>query len=299
MSSVRCGQMALPAESLSESWSSSLAEPFSTGENPRWEVYAGDARDVLLQLSAKSVNCVVTSPPYYWQRDYGVRGQIGMEPTVEDYVSNIVEVFRGVRHVLQPGGVVFLNLGDTYYSKKGKPHGRDEKHRGRQLARRTLRAVDGPGLGLPRKSLLGIPWRTALGLAEDGWTLRADVILLRRSAMPEPTAHDRPWRHHEHVFIFSNGPRYFFNRDGLDGEEDVWHIEPERKNPARGQHYAPFPTALVERCLASGCPKKGVVLDPFAGGGTTLAVAKERGLKSIGVELNPAFCQIIVDRLSS
>jgi DNA modification methylase len=267
---------------------------------PRWQVYCGDARDGLFELPPQSVNCVVTSPPYYWQRDYGVDGQLGMERTVEAYVANIVQVFKGIRHALRPDGVVFLNLGDTYYSKKGKPHGRDDKHRARQLARRTLRAVDGPGLGLPRKSLLGIPWRTALGLAQDGWTLRSDVIWLRRNSMPEPTALDRPWRHYEHVFIFSPGPRYYFDRDGLEGEEDVWHIEPDpSRNPVRGQHYAPFPAALVDRCLMAGCPDDGVVLDPFAGGGTTLAVAKEQRLASIGVELNPAFCQIIADRLSS
>ena len=275
-------------------------DPFAASPpraRPRWAVYCGDARELLYELPAQSVNCVVTSPPYYWQRDYGVAGQMGMEQTVEAYVDNMVEVFRGLKHVLRPDGVVFLNLGDTYYSKKGRPHGRDDKHRARQLARRTLRAVDGPGLGLPRKSLLGIPWRTALGLAQDGWTLRADVIWLRRSAMPEPTALDRPWRHHEHVFIFSLGPRYYFNREGLAGEEDVWHIEPDRQNPARGQHYAPYPAALVERCLDSGCPEGGVVLDPFAGGGTTLDVAQKRRLASIGVELNPRFCEVIADRL--
>lgn len=275
-------------------------DPFAASPpraRPRWAVYCGDSREVLYELPPQSVNCVVTSPPYYWQRDYDVDGQMGMEQTVEGYVENMVEVFRGLKHVLRPDGVVFLNLGDTYYSKKGRPHGRDDKHRGRQLARRTLRAVDGPGLGLPRKSLLGIPWRTALGLAQDGWTLRADVIWLRRSAMPEPTALDRPWRHHEHVFIFSLGPRYYFNRNGLGGEEDVWHIEPDRANPARGLHYAPYPAALVERCLDAGCPDGGVVLDPFAGGGTTLAVAQKRKLASIGVELNPRFCQVIADQL--
>jgi site-specific DNA-methyltransferase (adenine-specific) len=277
-----------------------ILEPFATSreedETP-WQIYCADARHALYQLPGRSVNCVVTSPPYYWQRDYGVEGQLGLEASVEAYVENIVSVFRGIRHVLRPDGVVFLNLGDTYYSKKGRPHGRDDKHRGRQLARTTLRAVDGPGLGLPRKSLLGIPWRTALGLANDGWTLRADVIWVRRTAMPEPTAGDRPWRHHEHVFILSASPRYFFNRDALEGEEDVWHIEPERQNPVRGQHYAPYPVALVERCLGAGCPDDGTVLDPFAGGGTTLAVARDRGLASIGIELNPAFCEVIEDRL--
>jgi hypothetical protein len=142
------------------------------GVSPSWQVYCDDAREVLLRMPAASIDCVVTSPPYYWQRDYGVRGQLGMEPTVQGFVDNLRAVFAGVFHVLRPAGVVFLNLGDTYYNAKGRPHGRDNKHAARHLARRQLRAVDGPGLGLPRKSLLGIPWRVALaghcGLRSSG-----------------------------------------------------------------------------------------------------------------------------------
>lgn len=264
---------------------------------PTWRVYCGDSREILESLPAESVDCVVTSPPYYWQRDYGVAGQIGMEATVDGFVSNIVSVFDGVKHALSSSGVAFLNLGDTYYNAKGRPHGRDKKHAGRHLARSQLRAVDGPGLGLPRKSLLGIPWRVALAMSAAGWTLRSEIIWVRRTQMPEPTAVDRPWRNHEHLFLFSKGARYNFDREGLAGEEDVWEIEPERNSASRGEHYAPYPEALVERCLLSGCPPRGTVLDPFAGGGTTLAVAQRLGLSSIGVDLNPSFCDVIVRRM--
>jgi DNA modification methylase len=185
-------------------------------EHPRWAIYCADSRTALWALPAESIDCVVTSPPYYWQRDYRVPGQTGQEPTVEGFVENLVQVFRGVHHVLRPDGLVFLNLGDTYYSAKGRPHGRDDKHQARQLARTTLRAVDGPGLGLPRKSLLGIPWRVALALAKDGWTLRADIIWQRKSSLPEPSAQDRPWRQHEHVFMFAKSTRYYFSRAGLE-----------------------------------------------------------------------------------
>jgi DNA modification methylase len=227
-----------------------------------------------------------------------VDGQIGMESSVQGFVDNIVSVFEGVHHVLKPGGVAFLNLGDTYYNAKGRPHGRDAKHRARTLARTQLRAVDGPGLGLPRKSLLGIPWRVALALADWGWTLRSEIIWVRRSSMPEPTAHDRPWRQHEHVFLFSKGVKYYFDRDGMPGQEDVWEIEPERRSATRGEHYAPYPEALVERCLRAGCPDSGTALDPFAGGGTTLAVAQRLGLHSIGIDLNKSFCDVIVRRMA-
>src|SRR5699024_4135106 len=127
----------------------------------------------LQELDDASINCAVTSPPYYWQRDYGVAGQIGHETTVDQYVTAMRAVFREVKRVLRDDGVLFLNIGDTYYSAKGKPHGADPKHCARQLSRKQLRAVDGPGLGVPRKSLLGIPWRVALALQEDGWVLRS------------------------------------------------------------------------------------------------------------------------------
>ena len=267
--------------------------------SPSWKVYQGDSRVITAQLQPNSINCVVTSPPYYWQRDYGVDGQIGKEDTIQGFVDNIVEVFRGIKSALKKDGVVFLNLGDTYYSAKGRPHGKDSKHVARNAARQELRAVDGPGLGLPRKSLIGIPWRTALALAQDGWTLRSDIIWMRKTAMPEPTAIDRPWRQHEHVFMFSLSPKYYFNREALGAEEDIWLIEPERNNAARGLHYAPFPSTLVKRCLDVGCPTDGIVLDPFAGGGTTMLVAQKMGLSSVGIELNPDFCSFIAGKMSA
>lgn len=196
-----------------------------------WSILAGDARALAATLAPASVDCIVTSPPYYWQRDYEVAGQIGHEATIDEYVSRLVGVFSALRPALAEDGTVFLNLGDTYYSAKGKPHGKDVKHRERRIGRRMLRAVDGPGLGLPRKSLIGIPWRVALAMQADGWTLRSDVIWNRPGSMPEPTAHDRPWNSHEHVFIFSRSPRYHFDRAGLDGDESIWTIAPRPDNP--------------------------------------------------------------------
>jgi DNA modification methylase len=262
---------------------------------PWWKLIAGDCRETLHRLPAESVNCVVTSPPYYWQRDYDVDGQIGLEPSIQAYVDNIRAAFVGLKHAVAKDGTVWLNLGDTYYSAKGQPHGDDAKHKARRFG---LRAVDGPGLGLPRKSLIGIPWRVALALQQDGWTLRSSIIWVRNTSIPEPTAKDRPWRKHEFIFLFSKSPRYYFNRDGLAGEEDVWYIEPDRNAQSRGTHYAPYPRALVERCLNAGCPEGGVVLDPFAGGGTTLYVALDSGRPAVGVELNPCFCDHIRDVLA-
>jgi len=263
--------------------------------NVTWTLHQGDASTLLKSMPRASVNCVITSPPYYCQRDYGVEGQIGHEPTINGYVEAIVRCFSEVKRVLRDDGVVFLNLGDTYYSAKGKPHGKDDKSRGRLWARKKLRAVDGPGLGLPRKSLIGIPWRVALAMQADGWTLRSNVVWTRPGALPEPTAHDRPWQTHENIFIFSKKPRYWFNRDAIAGEEDLWHITPRPDMP--GAHFAPFPSALVEKCISCGCPPGGTVLDPFVGSGTTMAVALRMGRHALGIELHPDYCKFVVERM--
>jgi DNA modification methylase len=276
------------------------ATPYASGTRDNgtsWSLYAGDSSEVLHRLPADSVNSVVTSPPYYWQRDYDVDGQFGLEPTIDGYVDNLRDTFDGLKRVLTKDGTVFLNLGDTYYSAKGRPHGQDDKHKKRRMS--GLRAVDGPGLGLPRKSMIGIPWRVALALQQDGWTLRSAIIWVRNSAIPEPTSKDRPWRKYEHIFLFSKSTKYYFNRDGLQGEEDVWYIEPDRRAVARGTHYAPYPRALVSRCIDAGCPPGGVVLDPFVGGGTTMYVADEKERSSIGIELNPTFCDLIKEQMTT
>lgn len=302
-SEVPDSMLSVPSGSLTpvnETYAPARTAPYASGDRPNgtnWQLFLGDNREVLRGLSAFSVDSVVTSPPYYWQRDYEVEGQFGLEPTIEGYVDNLRETFAELKRVLSDTGTVFLNLGDTYYSAKGRPHGQDDKHRKRRLP--GLRAVDGPGLGLPRKSLIGIPWRVALALQQDGWTLRSAIIWVRNSAIPEPTSKDRPWRKYEHVFLFSKSVRYYFNRDALKGEEDIWYIEPDRRALARGTHYAPYPRALVARCLEAGCPPGGVVLDPFVGGGTTMYVADELGYSSIGIDLSPEFCEHVAGNFST
>jgi excisionase family DNA binding protein len=293
--SGRQGQDPVPAGTVERSRAAVRKADGRTPDGLQWSVLTGDVRDALEQIATGTVSCVVTSPPYYWQRDYEVAGQLGHEPSIEGFVNNLRDVFRSVQRVLDDRGTVFLNLGDTYYSAKGKPHGRDDKHHGRQMMRRHLRAVDGPGLGLPRKSLIGIPWRVALAMQADGWTLRSTVVWQRPGSMPEPTAHDRPWRTHENIFIFSKGPHYHFNRKGLRGEEDVWQMIARPENP--GAHFAPYPKELVDRCLDVGCKPGGTVLDPFVGSGTTMLSALSRGCPAIGIDLKPEYCDYVVKRI--
>lgn len=261
----------------------------SVGRGLNYKILTADVSDGLKALASDSVDCAVTSPAYFWQRDYGYEGQIGHEATIQAYVDALVTPFEELRRVLKERGTFFLNIGDAYYNAKGRPHGRDRKSAGRQLARAKLRAVDGPGLGLPRKSLIGLPWRVALAMQQSGWTLRSAVIWERPGCLSEPTAHDRPHRTYEHVFMFSKGPKYFFNRPSLNGEEDIWRVAARPENPF--SHAAPFPTELVDRCLACGCPEGGVVLDPFLGSGTTAISALRSGRCAIGIDMKESYCE--------
>ena len=260
----------------------------------RWQVVRGDARRVLPGFEENRFDCVVTSPPYYWQRDYKVEGQIGLEDTISGYVEALADSMDGVRRVLNQKGLLFLNISDTYYSAKGKPKGQDRKNHARRFG---LRAVDTSGLGVPRKTLIGIPWRVSLEMIKRGWVLRAPIVWRRESSMPEPTARDRPWRTYEMVFMFSKSPRYHFDRLALNGEEDVWTIS-ARPKTSKGLHSAAFPEELVQKCLEVGCPGDGEVLDPFAGTGTTLKVAIASGRHAVGIDLKLEFCEYMARSLT-
>jgi DNA modification methylase len=264
-------------------------------EGITWEIHKGDVQFVLDSFDPNTYNCVITSPPYYWQRDYKVDGQIGLERTIDEYVDRIVESMERVRRVLAKDGLLFLNLGDTYYSAKGQPKGNDKKNGARRFG---LRAVDASGLGVPRKTIIGIPWRVALAMITKGWVLRSPIVWKREANLPEPTAKDRPWRTYEMIFMFSKSPRYYFDRGRLDGDEDVWTIS-DRPVSAKGIHSAAFPDQLVQKCLDIGCPEGGRVLDPFAGSGTVLRVAVKSGRPATGIDLSERFCAHMVKELST
>ncbi len=265
-----------------------------------WEMHAGDALQVLRQMPDDSYNCAITSPPYYWLRDYGVDGQIGKEETVEEYVNAIVSTMNEVYRVLKPDGVLFLNLGDTYYSGKGESQGIDRKSNKRRFGLRAVDKSGGLGIGIQRKSIIGIPWRVAIKMSANKWVLRCPIIWHREHCLPE-NVKDRPSRSYEFVFMFVKSRKYYFNRQPLiekNFDEDVWTIA-ARPKQANGIDTAPFPDELVQRCLDIGCPKDGSVLDPFAGSGTTMRVALVSGRSATGIELNPDFCEHAVKNLSN
>jgi DNA modification methylase len=324
----------------------------------KYEIRVGNNLDLLKEMPDQSVNCVVTSPPYWGLRDYGtgeweggdedcdhvanpnatkkfgneefnkncparemtktkgyyedvcpkcgaVRtdNQLGQEDTPEEFAENLVELFREIRRVLKDDGTVWLNIGDTY--------------------------------GYPPKNLVGIPWRVAFALQDDGWILRQDIIWSKPNPMPE-SVKDRCTKAHEYIFLFAKNKKYYFdnksiqedarnwgtrdrtngkytsghaptlggNHAGLVGKE--WEENPKKNKrsvwtistkPFKGAHFAVYPIKLIEPCILAGCPKGGVVLDPFSGSGTTGIVAINNGRNYIGLELNPEYAEMSLERI--
>jgi DNA modification methylase len=295
-------------------------------------LHHGDALETARTLPVKSVNCIVTSPPYFGLRDYGVEGQYGLESTVPEYVENLRALFAELRRVLADDGTLWLVLGDSYSA--GGHGGNSAK----------LRRAKTPGVpvrvpGFPPKSLLGIPWRTAFALQDDGWILRKDIIWYKPNALPE-SVEDRPSNRHEMVFLFAKRQNYFFNLDAIRKPHTESSIA--RRNASRrhrsstsgkaamavvpgagaqagiaagmrelnsrganpgdvwsiptesfsGAHPAVMPVALAQRCILAGCKPGGVVLDPFNGSASTGAGAQGTGRRYIGIDINSAYLDL-------
>jgi len=180
----------------------------------------GDCREVLRTLLSGSVHCVVTSPPYFGLRDYGVEGQIGLEQHPDEYVAQLVDVFREVRRVLRNDGTLWLNLGDSYAGGNSTGKWRegsaraDGKVRGDGATSRRNRNGIGAVSGCKPKDLIGIPWRVAFALQADGWYLRQDIIWNKPNPMPE-SVRDRCTKAHEYIFLLSKSPRYYFDSEAM------------------------------------------------------------------------------------
>jgi len=290
-------------------------------------VLVGDVRTRLAELPDGSVQTCVTSPPYWGLRDYGQGDQIGLEQTPEEYVAQLVEVFREVRRVLADDGTLWLNLGDSYaHATESLP-----PHRG-ERANRDQRGMGGgtrKGHGLKPKDLVGIPWRVAFALQSDGWWLRQDIIWHKPNPMPE-SVKDRCTKAHEYLFLLTKSSRYRFNADAIReigaGRTDLgkmryqgrinpggWSDSGEKTQQGRnrrsvwsiatrsfhGAHFAVMPEALVEPCILAGSGRGDLVLDPFTGSGTVGVVALRHGRDFVGVELNPDYAAIAEDRITA
>jgi DNA modification methylase len=296
-------------------------------------IYQGDCLKIMKDMPSSFINCCVTSPPYWGLRDYGVDDQLGLETNHQDYVNKMVEVFREVRRILRDDGTLWLNLGDSY-SGSGKGAYKDGVVR---LSEKSKKQKTNSGThhgvfvktesGLKPKDLVGIPWRVAFALQEDGWYLRQDIIWSKPNPMPE-SVQDRCTKSHEYIFLLSKSPKYYFspikekavgpakkcgikndasrndsNRTGIlrgDGvtrnKRSVWTVSTK---PFKEAHFATFPPDLIEPCILAGCPKNGIILDPFFGSGTTGLVAQRHERNCIGIELNPNYIEIAKNRLGS
>ena len=327
------------------------------------QIYNEDCLETMTRMDDESVDCCITSPPYWGLRDYGVNGQLGLEKTPEEYVKKMVSIFQGIRGVLKDEGTVWLNLGDSYSSDSiGQSHfgeGKGEKTIKRpgyvlQNKQNENIKVIKP---LPSKNLLGMPWRVAFALQADGWYLRSDIIWSKPNPMPESVT-DRPTKAHEYIFLLTKSPKYYYDADAIaeqiaeSTQKDYrlgWYeaelqergspkgkqhggelLQPKNRKqdmvgkntytgfndryqpvqkankrtvwniptyPFPEAHFAVFPEKLIEPCILAGCPKDGIVYDPFMGAGTTALVALRAERNFIGSELNPEYCDIANKRI--
>ena len=263
------------------------------------EIIVGDVRQVLKGFPDELFNTCVTSPPYWGLRDYGIAGQIGAETDVRDYVKDLVDVFREVRRVLADDGTFWLNIGDSYTSGGRTWRDDDAKNKGRGMSYRAPTPQ-----GLKPKDLIGVPWRVALALQEDGWYLRTDVIWNKPNCQPE-SVKDRPTRSHEFVFLFSKSERYFYDwqavleptldkKQKAKNRRTVWNINTE---PYSGAHFAVFPRELARICVQAGSKPGDRILDPFFGSGTMGVVCNELDRKCTGIEINADYAELAKQRL--
>jgi len=298
-----------------------------------------DVKRGLSCLPDNYIDMIITSPPYWGLRNYNVDGQIGQEKSPEEYTETLRSVFSACKRVLKDTGTLWLNLGDTYMSSGGpsRHHGySDPKNKeGRNID--FLEPQSFEHKTIKPKDLVGIPWRVALALQQDGWYLRSDIIWHKPNAMPE-SVQDRPTRDHEYIFLLSKNKKYYYDADSIrephtslddlkrrtnkmysdniskggTGEqmlgrnrEEFYHPKGRNKRtvwtiptkPYPNSHFAVFPKDLVSLCVQAGCPEDGIVLDPFCGSGTTLEVAWEHNRHYVGIELNIDYIPLIQKRL--
>jgi len=265
------------------------------------DIIEGDSLETLRSLSDRKFQCCVTSPPYWGLRDYEHPAQIGAEDSPTQYVANLVRLFGEVRRVLCDDGTLWLNIGDGYARNGGTG-----KHGPNGMVGNTKKLIQKRNCkvpyvwGLKDRDLLGMPWRVAFAMQEDGWILRSRITWVKRTAMPE-SVRNRPTSATEEIFLFSKRPNYYYDPQGVREESganlrNFWVLGPE---PNRDGHPAAFTKELARRCILLGSRVGDYVLDPFGGSGTTGLAAAQLDRRSVLIELNPIYVEKSVQRLKS
>jgi site-specific DNA-methyltransferase (adenine-specific)/site-specific DNA-methyltransferase (cytosine-N4-specific) len=262
------------------------------------QIIVGNALTVLKDYPDDTFRCCVTSPPYWGLRDYGIPNQVGAEFELLSYIENLRKIFIEVRRVLTVDGTFWLNIGDSYTSGNRGWRATDKKNPAREMNYRPPTPE-----GLKSKDLIGVPWRVAFALQEDGWYLRSDIIWHKPNCQPE-SVKDRPTRSHEYFFMFSKSEKYFYDHEAakepsnsngkLRNRRTVWSINTEGFPAA---HFATFPPALIEPVIKVGSQKGDRVLDPFFGSGTVGQVCLNLERRFTGIELNEEYVSLARKRL--
>lgn len=261
-------------------------------------ILKGDSKKIIKGLPDKFYSCCITSPPYWGQRDYGYKGQIGAEDNVELYIKHLVKIFAQIREKLKKDGTLWVNIGDTYTSGNRTWRDSDKKNPARKMDYRPATPK-----GLKPKDLIGLPWKLAFALQKDGWYLRSDIIWYKPNCQPE-SVKDRPTQSHEYLFMFSKSKKYYFDNESIKepavekgkmrNKRTVWQVNTEA---FPGAHFATFPEGLIKPIILAATKENQFVLDPFFGSGTVGAVCEKLKRKYHGIELKDEYITIAEKRI--
>ena len=267
------------------------------------KIYHRNCLELMSEIASKSIDCIITSPPYWQLRDYGYQEQWGLEPTFQEYLEHLWQFMGFAHRILKDTGTMWINLGDTYSaggrSSANKLGGKQKTIKGMEsLSKLGYRH---PPPGMSEKCLLLIPHRFAIGCVDRGWILRNTIVWAKRNCMPEGVI-DRFSRKHEYVFLFTKQRDYYFDLNSVKSGKnpgdvsDLWDITVK---PSKEGHCAAYNPDLIDKPIIAGCPEGGIILDPFCGTGTTCARAIQLGRNTIGCDGNEKFCEIAENKIKT
>jgi site-specific DNA-methyltransferase (cytosine-N4-specific) len=264
------------------------------------QIIKGDSRLAIEGLPDNFYSSCITSPPYWGKRDYGVYRQIGAENSLDNYIKDLVQIFRKVRSKLKDDGTLWLNLGDSYTSGNRKWRAPDKKNPARSMSYRPPTPE-----GLKPKDLVGVPWKVAFALQNDGWYLRSDIIWYKPNCQPE-SVRDRPTMSHEYIFLLSKSEKYYYDHESIKessnltrkkrNKRTLWSVNTE---PFPGAHFATFPRNLILPMIQASSKEGDFILDPFFGSGTVGEVCSIFNRKFHGIEINESYIEIAKKRIIS